>query len=135
MIDAPYRNFEDWFGGLEGFHVRSERFYDDLEAGDKQVMLAWLEEAWLLGHECGARSQPQPQTIFESALSDTKKLNLILGSLRRTAAETHCHDLSDPYEYPHHNYEVFEDGEEYGEIEFCRTLLEWVETFDQPRAT
>lgn len=55
MTDANEPTFEEWFGGLEGYHVRSERFYDDLEAGDRYTLKLWLEEAWMQG----AKSRPR----------------------------------------------------------------------------
>jgi len=35
--------------------------------------------------------------------------------------------LNPDYEYPHHNWDIFEDGSDYGEIMFARTLLECIE--------
>lgn len=46
--------FEDWFNEIEGYALRGERFYDDLEffRGDNpQIILRWLKSAYEAGHE------------------------------------------------------------------------------------
>ncbi len=41
--------------------------------------------------------------------------------------EPTCYNLNPDYEYPHHSWDIFEDGSDYGEIMFARTLLECIE--------
>jgi hypothetical protein len=46
--------FLDWFCELEGYHLRAERFYDDLGAfskDDPQVIVRWLQAAYIMGRE------------------------------------------------------------------------------------
>lgn len=52
--------FDEWFNEQEGFSLRCERFYDDVEmykyhceAGDVDVLLKWLRAAYDVGHEQG----------------------------------------------------------------------------------
>ena len=69
-------------------------------------------------------------------MTDTEKLALLLKVLKQYAEAKHCYDKYGVnyapgkcicFEY------AFEDGSEYGEILFARTLLEQIgETFEYP---
>ena len=48
-------NFDEWFWELEGYHIRSERFWDDVEQGRKRELYEWLETAYKMGYEEGQR--------------------------------------------------------------------------------
>jgi 5-methylthioribose kinase len=37
--------FEEWFYDLEGFHIRSERFWTDYETQNRDAMIEWLKTA------------------------------------------------------------------------------------------
>ena len=51
------KKFLEYFNEVEGFHLRSERFYDDLEAARSadgiqpaaEYMIKWLEAAFMVG--------------------------------------------------------------------------------------
>lgn len=45
--------FDEWFYEEEGFHARSERFWDDYERQDRDTMLEWLRTAYRMGYEEG----------------------------------------------------------------------------------
>lgn len=45
--------FESWFDELEGYHIRSERFWDDFESQDRDAMLEWLKTAYEMGYNDG----------------------------------------------------------------------------------
>lgn len=57
-------------------------------------------------------------------LSDEQKLNFLLKILKEYAERNHCYNDNPYYEYPEPRWQVFEDGTDYGEILFARTLLE-----------
>jgi hypothetical protein len=69
-------------------------------------------------------------------MTDTEKLNLLINKLKQYAEAKHCYDKYGVnytpgkcicFEY------AFEDGADYGEILFARTLLEQIgETFEYP---
>jgi hypothetical protein len=46
-------DFNEWFNGLEGFHIKSERFYESLTAFSNDAlaisMVKWLEAAFEAG--------------------------------------------------------------------------------------
>lgn len=50
-----YKNFEDWFDVPEGFGLRSERFFSDVECPDpfrkNTILREWMKTAWELGRE------------------------------------------------------------------------------------
>lgn len=46
------QKFEEYFHELEGFGLRSERFYDDVRTADPEIMTRWLRAAF----EQGAKS-------------------------------------------------------------------------------
>lgn len=43
--------FEDWFYEMEGFHIRAERFWDDVASQDQKSILGWLRTAYQMGYE------------------------------------------------------------------------------------
>ena len=43
--------FYEWFEEQEGYHLRSERFWDAVERQDHEELLQWLKVAWRLGYE------------------------------------------------------------------------------------
>lgn len=53
--------FGDWFWELEGFHIRSERFYDDfnqsVETKNSKLMVEWLQSAFEMGYTAGQLSK------------------------------------------------------------------------------
>ena len=67
-------------------------------------------------------------------MTNEQKLILLIGVLKLYAEEKHCYDREeDSYEYPPHKWDIFEDGSDYGEITFARTLLEQIgENFEYP---
>ena len=70
----------------------------------------------------------------ERKMINEEKLTLLLGVLKTYAEQKHCYDREeDSYEYPQQKWDVFEDGADYGEILFARTLLEQIgENFEYP---
>jgi hypothetical protein len=68
-------------------------------------------------------------------MTDTEKLTLLLKVLKQYAEAKHCYDIEgDNYTPSAISYDVaFDDGVDYGEILFARTLLEQIgETFLYP---
>jgi hypothetical protein len=68
-------------------------------------------------------------------MTDTEKLSLLLKVLKSYAEREHCYDkCGDDYTPSYGNYDdTFDDGSDYGEILFARTLLEQIgETFEYP---
>jgi hypothetical protein len=59
-------------------------------------------------------------------MTDTEKLTLLLKVLKQYAEAKTCYNLNPDYEYPYHNWDIFEDGCAYGEILFARTMLECI---------
>ena len=59
-------------------------------------------------------------------MTDTEKLKLLLEVLKQYAEQPTCYNLNPPYNYPPHSWDIFEDGSDYGEIMFARTLLEQI---------
>ena len=45
--------FDNWFYELEGFHIRSERFWGDYESKDRDAMMEWMRTAYQMGYENG----------------------------------------------------------------------------------
>jgi hypothetical protein len=60
-------------------------------------------------------------------MTDTEKLAHLLEVLRNYAEQPTCYNLNPRYEYPLHDWDIFEDGSEYGEINLARTLLESIQ--------
>lgn len=66
-------------------------------------------------------------------MTTEEKLTLLVEVLKKYAEQPHCYNLNPHYEYPHHNWDIFEDGSDYGEITFARTLLEQIDVeFEYP---
>jgi hypothetical protein len=60
-------------------------------------------------------------------MTNEQKLTLLIGVLKQSAEEKHCYDREeDSYEYPQQKWDVFDDGADYGAINFARTLLEQI---------
>jgi hypothetical protein len=59
-------------------------------------------------------------------MNNEQKLTLLIGVLKTYAEAKTCYNLNPDYEYPYHNCDIFEDGANYGEITFARTLLEQI---------
>ena len=62
-------------------------------------------------------------------MTDDIKLSIIINILKQYAEQKHCYDRKgddyNPNSYTH-GEDAFEDGAEYGEILFARTLLEQI---------
>tara|TARA_R110000868_G_scaffold4750_1_gene29370 strand:+ start:47 stop:490 length:444 start_codon:yes stop_codon:yes gene_type:complete len=62
-------------------------------------------------------------------MTDTEKLTLLLKVLKEYAEKENCYDLGGDDYTPANNgnyYDAFDDGADYGEITFARTLLEQI---------
>jgi hypothetical protein len=71
----------------------------------------------------------------ERKMSNEEKLTLLLGVLKTYAEQKHCYnEKGDDYTPSAGSYDdAFEDGADYGEILFARTLLEQIgEKFEYP---
>ncbi|AEC53201.1 hypothetical cyanophage protein [Synechococcus phage S-CRM01] len=63
-------------------------------------------------------------------LTDTDKLNFLLELLKDTANRTHVLDSDDYDSTANGNYDdTFNDGEEYGEVQSARDLLQKLENY------
>jgi len=71
----------------------------------------------------------------ERKMSNEEKLTLLLGVLKTYAETKTCYERTSdyqPYDCADYNY-AFDDGADYGEIHFARTLLEQIgEKFEYP---
>jgi len=67
-------------------------------------------------------------------MTNEQKLTFLIKVLKEYAEQKHCYDREeDSYEYPQQKWDVFDDGADYGEILFARTLLEQIgENFEYP---
>ena len=69
-------------------------------------------------------------------MTNEQKLTLLLGVLKTYAEQKHCYDGKgggDYYYLPENSDDGFDDGADYGEITFARTLLEQIgESFEYP---
>jgi len=68
-------------------------------------------------------------------MTNEQKLTLLLGVLKTYAEAKHCYnEKGDDYTPSAGSYDdAFEDGADYGEITFARTLLEQIgESFEYP---
>jgi hypothetical protein len=45
--------FYEWFDEIEGFHIREERFWDDVDRGNPEALFEWLRWAFHMGFEAG----------------------------------------------------------------------------------
>lgn len=43
--------FDEWFYSLEGFHILSERFWDDVDRGDRNLVLEWMNASFSAGYQ------------------------------------------------------------------------------------
>ena len=59
-------------------------------------------------------------------MTDTEKFAHLIKVLKNYAQQPTCYNLNPDYEYPYHSWDIFEDGSDYGEIMFARTLLEQI---------
>ena len=60
-------------------------------------------------------------------MTDTEKFQHLITVLKKYAEQPTCYNLNPDYNYPDHSWDIFEDGSDYGEITFARTLLECIE--------
>ena len=60
-------------------------------------------------------------------MTDTEKFAHLLKVLKNYAEQPTCYNLNPDYKYPSQTWDIFEDGSDYGEITFARTLLECIE--------
>jgi len=51
----PNKGFDNWFGHLEGFHIRAERFWDDVENLRRREIYEWLQTAYEMGYNEGKK--------------------------------------------------------------------------------
>ncbi len=67
-------------------------------------------------------------------MTDEEKLSLLLKVLKEYAEMKHCYEYEEHYTPSVGNYDnAFDDGADYGEITFARTLLEQIgENFEYP---
>ena len=49
------KEFDSWFGELEGYSFRSERFWDDVDHNRRMEIYEWLQTAYEVGYEDGQR--------------------------------------------------------------------------------
>ena len=59
--------------------------------------------------------------------TEEQKFQHLLKVLKNYAEQPTCYDLNPDYNYPYHSWDIFDDGSDYGEITFARTLLESIE--------
>ena len=43
--------FDDWFHSLEVFHLLSERFWDDVDRGDRDSVVEWMNASFYAGYQ------------------------------------------------------------------------------------
>ena len=60
-------------------------------------------------------------------MTDEQKFAHLIKVLKNYAQQPTCYNLNPDYTYPDHSWDIFEDGSDYGEIMFARTLLECIE--------
>ena len=60
-------------------------------------------------------------------MTDEQKFQHLLKVLKNYAEQPTCYNLNPDYKYPPQTWDIFEDGSDYGEIMFARTLLESIE--------
>lgn len=49
------KNFDNWFHKLEGSHIRSELFWDDVNNNRRRKIYEWLQSAYEIGYDEGQR--------------------------------------------------------------------------------
>jgi hypothetical protein len=47
--------FDNWFWEMEGYHIRSERFWDDFDNNRRSEIYKWLQTAFEMGYNAGQR--------------------------------------------------------------------------------
>lgn len=47
--------FYEWFDEIEGFHIREERFWDDVDRASPEALFNWVRWAFHLGYEAGRK--------------------------------------------------------------------------------
>ncbi len=47
------KQFDDWFWELEGYHIRSERFWDDVDNDRREELYKWMQTAFEMGYNAG----------------------------------------------------------------------------------
>lgn len=62
------KNFDDWFHEIEGYCLRSERFYESMSVfqskeGLASSMLLWLRAAYEMGREHMKEETKQPENL------------------------------------------------------------------------
>ena len=60
-------------------------------------------------------------------MTDEQKFAHIIKVLKNYEEQPTCYNLNPDYTYTDHSWDIFEDGSDYGEIMFARTLLESIE--------
>lgn len=55
--------FVEWFHALEGFHLKSERFYELLPVAQQnpKLIVDWLQAAFEAGRQVAQDSEPEPK--------------------------------------------------------------------------
>lgn len=47
------KQFDEWFWEIEGFDIRAERFWDDINNNRRQEIYQWLQSAYEMGYNAG----------------------------------------------------------------------------------
>lgn len=55
IVPKVQEEFENWFNEFGGFSFRSERFWGDIESGDKVQIKNWIETAFQMGYLSGIK--------------------------------------------------------------------------------
>ena len=81
------QKFEQYFYEQEGFGLRAERFYADMDTGNAEQMRAWMEAAFLAG--CRAMAQDSIDTLrdYATAMAGIDQVKHTAESAFDTAAE------------------------------------------------
>lgn len=82
------QKFEQYFYEQEGFGLRAERFYADMDTGNAEQMRAWMEAAFLAG--CRAMAQDSLDTLrdYATAVSGLDKVEFTSEKAFDMAAES-----------------------------------------------
>lgn len=49
------KDFDDWFWELEGYYIRSERFWDDVDNNRKKEIYEWMQTAYEMGYNAAKK--------------------------------------------------------------------------------
>jgi hypothetical protein len=49
------KEFDEWFWELEGYHIRSERFWDDVDHNRREQIYEWMQTAFEVGYAAGQK--------------------------------------------------------------------------------